>query len=322
MAGSPGTDDARRGFTPALGRAAALAAVAVLLAGLLIAPHAALTTLWYLAIPVLPLTFFLSTVLWRSICPLATLNEFGNRLGTPRAPSPGALRTLSLGGVGLFYLLVPARHLEFNQHGPILAAVIVLVAALALLLGARYPVRSGFCNALCPVLPVELIYGQAPLLGLERTRCPTCELCTPRGCLDLAERKALPQLLGASRRGTGWLATPYGAFAAALPGFIAGYNLVPDGPPATAPVVYGTTLGCAGASLVLVAALVRLLRPRSEIVLTLLAAAAGLLYYWFAGPSVARQLGTAAPFGLGIRTVGMLIVAVWLVRALPARRER
>jgi ketosteroid isomerase-like protein len=297
-------------------RWAALAAVPLLLVWLLPQPDAALRTLWYVVIPILPATFFLSTALWRSICPLATLNELGNRIGTQRAPSPGMLRTLSIGGLTLFYLLVPARHYAFNQHGPLLAGTVVAVGALALLLGARFTVRSGFCNALCPILPVELLYGQAPLLDLARGRCPSCEVCTPRGCLDLTERKALPQLLGSTRKSAQWLATPYGAFFAALPGFIVGYNQVPDGPPSSALMVYGITLGWSLLSLLLVAGIVLALRLGSKVALALVAAAAGALYYWYAGPAIARQFGSGMWLGSGIRAAGFGLVGFWLIRAL------
>lgn len=300
----------------AFARWSALVAVPLLLAWLLIRPESALRTLWYIVIPVLPASFFISTVLWRSICPLATLNELGNRIGTQRTPSSGTLRALSIGGLVLFYLLVPARHFEFNQHGTVLAAVVTLVGLLALLLGALFPVRSAFCNALCPVLPVELLYGQAPLVQLERGRCQSCEVCTPRGCIDLAERKAIPQLLGSTRKSLRWIGTPYGAFFAALPGFIAGYNQVPDGPLASAPTIYATTLAWSALSLVVVALAVVALQLTSQRALPLVAAAAGALYYWYAGPAIARQFETGAWLGLAVRLAGIGLVVWWTTRAL------
>ncbi len=300
----------------AFARWSALVAVPLLLAWLLIRPESALRTLWYIVIPVLPATFFISTVLWRSICPLATLNELGNRIGTQRTPSSGTLRALGIGGLVLFHVLVPARHFEFNQHGTVLAAVVALVALLALLLGALFPVRSAFCNALCPVLPVELLYGQAPLMQLERGRCQSCEVCTPRGCIDLAERKAIPQLLGSTRKSLRWIGTPYGAFFAALPGFIAGYNQVPDGPLASAPAIYATTLAWSLLSLVVVALAVVALQLTSQRALPLVAAAAGALYYWYAGPAIARQFETEAWLGMAVRLAGIGLVVWWTTRAL------
>ena len=301
-----------------IGRWSALVAVIPLLAWLIVAPEVALRVLWYIIIPILPAVFFLNTAIWRGICPLATLNELGNRLGAQRAPTPRLFLGLSVGGLVLFHVLVPARHFLFNQHGPILAVTVAAVAAGAVLLGALFSVRSAFCNALCPVLPVEMLYGHSPLLRMDRGRCASCALCTPQGCLDLAGAKALPQLLGASRRSTRWLTTPHGVFFAALPGFIIGYNQVPDVALTGAAVagVYLTTLAWSAGSFVLVAAAVLLLRLSSQPTLALVGAAAGGLYYWYAGPAIMRQVEGAAWLSGGIRTAGVGLVAIWLVQAL------
>lgn len=300
----------------AIARWSALAAVPLLLLWLLIEPAGALLALWYVAIPLLPATFFISTAIWRGICPLATLNEMGNRLGKQRTPSPTILLALSVGSLILFHLMVPARHFVFNQNGPALAGTVAAVGGLAVVLGALFTVRSAFCNALCPVLPVELLYGQAPLVGMNRGRCTTCTTCTPRGCLDLAQRKAIPQLLGTSRHTAGWLVTPYGAFFAALPGFIIGYNQVQDGPLSGAALVYATTVGWSLASLLVIAGAVLALRVPSRLALPIVAALAGGIYYWYAGPAITSQLVAGAWLGSGIRMIGIGLVAVWLARTI------
>lgn len=299
-----------------IARWSAFLSVPVLLVLLVVAPQPTLTILWYVIVPVLPASFFLTPALWRGICPLATLNEWGNRVGRPAALPTATARALGVGGLVLFYLMVPARHLLFNLDGVVLAATIAAVGVLALLLGALYETRSAFCNALCPVLPVEQLYGQAPLLKVARGRCDTCTVCTPRGCLDLSEQKALPQAIGPARRTNEWLLTPLGAFAAALPGFVLGYNLVADGPLGTAPRVYGVILGAALASWLLCAGGVRAFGIRMGTALVGLAAAAGGVYYWYAGPSVATHLGAGAGLSWAVRVAGLAIVAVWAPQAL------
>lgn len=299
-----------------IARWSAFLSVPVLLVLLVVAPQPTLTILWYVIVPVLPASFFLAPALWRGICPLATLNEWGNRVGRPAALPTATARALGVGGLVLFYLMVPARHLLFNLDGVVLAATIAAVGVLALLLGALYETRSAFCNALCPVLPVEQLYGQAPLLKVARGRCDTCTVCTPRGCLDLSEQKALPQAIGPARRTNEWLLTPLGAFAAALPGFVLGYNLVADGPLGTAPRVYGVILGAALASWLLCAGGVRAFGIRMGTALVGLAAAAGGVYYWYAGPSVATHLGAGAGLSWAVRVAGLAIVAVWAPQAL------
>jgi len=289
----------------------AILATVALLAGMIVQPELSLRLLWYVAIPILPATFFVNTAIWRNICPLATLNAWGNRIGQQQTLSPSAAALLGTGGLVLFHLMVPARRFLFNTDGPALAITVAAVGLLAVALGAVYAVRSAFCNALCPVLPV---YGQAPLVAMQRGRCTSCTTCTPRGCLDLAQGRALPQVLGRDRRSMAWLAQPRGIFMAALPGFVLGYSLLTDGPLRTAPVVYATTLAWSLASVLLVVVLTWGLRLGSELVLLALAAAAGLLYYWFAGPAIANALATSELVSVVVRVLGMGLVAFWLVR--------
>jgi hypothetical protein len=304
-----------------VGRWSALALVPPLLLWLVLDPARSLPVLWHVVIPVLPATFFISTRLWRGICPLATLNELGNRPFRPRLIGARQAFFLSAGGLVLFHLMVPARHFLFNQNGVALAVTILAVGGLALLLGSRFAVRSAFCNALCPVLPVEQLYGQAPLLRVDRGRCPTCTLCLPAGCMDLTD-KVIPQILGPSRRTGRWLLTPHGAFFAALPGFIVGYNQVGDGPMASAGTVYATTLGWSLAGYLAAAALVGVLHLSSRVALLLTAALAGGLYYWYAGPSIATALALAPAAGTIIRLTGIGVVAVWLLATLGAPSTR
>ncbi len=305
----------------ATARGLAMLGVVLLLVGLVRWPEAALLILWNVLVPILPATFFLTTALWRGLCPLATLNEWGNALGQAREVAPATLRFFRVGGLLLFYILVPARHVYFNVDGPALATVIVLVALIALSIGGLFPVRSAWCNALCPVLPVELLYGQAPLVTVTRGRCPSCTVCTPSGCLDLAGDKTLAQLLGPSRRTFDWLLTPLGVFFAALPGFIVGYNTVGDGGIRTAPAIYGTVLASAAASFIAAAAIVILFRLNAKKALPVLAALAGGIYYWFAGPSIAQHFGVGAPVALTIRGLGIGIVVWWVVTLAPRRNR-
>lgn len=300
-----------------VGRVTAVAALFLLVAGLVLSPDPSLRMLWYLVVPILPATFLVNTTLWRSVCPLATLNDLGNRLATPRPITPRGTTMLSLGGLLLFHLMVPARRVVLNVNGPALAITIVAVAGLALALGRRYLVRSAFCNALCPVLPVEQLYGQAPLVPMPRGRCASCSTCTPRGCLDLAGGRALVQVIGRTRRTTAWLRTPHGLFMAGLPGFIIGYGLLTDGTLATAPITYATTLGWSLASVAIVATLALGARVDSTRLFPLLGGVSGLLYYWFAGPAVAGAFGAGAWCAFGIRLLGMGLATLWLWRAWP-----
>jgi hypothetical protein len=312
------TPEPRTAVLWAVVRWSAFGAVPILLIWLLVQPSSALNVLWYAVVPVLPATFFLNPTLWRGVCPLATLSELGNRLGKQRPLPPRVGRGLNVVGLALFYLMVPARHFVFNQNGLVLAITVVAVGGLALGLGAVFAVRSASCNALCPILPIELLYGMAPLVPMERSRCTTCTVCTPRGCFDLAKHKTIAQRLGPTRRTARWITTPYGIFFTSLPGFIIGYNQVTDGSLSTAAVVYATTLGWSFASILVIGVVVLALRPPSGIALPLIAAAAGGVYYWYAGPATTTQLAAPAWLASGIRIVGLGLVAFWLARALAS----
>lgn len=314
--------DTRSSALWALGQGVAIVAVPALLGWLVLAPDTALRVLWYAVVPILPASFFLNTTLWRSVCPLATLNAWGNRLGRPRPITAGATTALGIGGLVLFHLLVPARHFLFHADGRALAVTIAVVGALAVVLGGIYAVRSGFCNALCPVLPVEQLYGQSPLIPMVRGRCATCAVCTSRGCLDLAGGRALVQVIGPGRRTATWLRTPNGLFIAGLPGFIIGFGRLADGPLASAPLAYATTLGWTLASILVVVVLAVGLRMEATRLFPLLAAMSGMLYYWFTGPAIAAAFGVGAALALTVRVLGMGLAAAWLVvawRAPPPR---
>jgi hypothetical protein len=269
-----------------------------------------------MVIPLLPAVFLVNPMLWRNVCPLATLNV---AIGTRNRNSPlrGApLRWSWAIGIALLAVMVPARRFLYNTDGAALAATILAVGILALLAGALFSRRAGFCNAICPVLPVEKLYGQGSLVQIRTARCSDCSLCTPVGCIDLARAKTVAQTLGPNRRDGQWLTTPFGLFAAAFPGFVVGYFTLIDGPLATAWAVYGHVFLYAAVSLVVVGTSVRLLRIPGRLAVAALGALAVALYYWFA----ATKLSAAYGIGEGhtgetlIRAATLGLVALWFYR--------
>ena len=67
--------------------------------------------------------------------------------------------------------------------------------------------------------------------------------------------------------------------------------------------------------------LVRMLKVRAVVVLPVLAAAAVGLYYWFAAPQVASTLGVVGAGTVVIRSAALVLVGVWLWRALRQVRR-
>jgi hypothetical protein len=300
----------------------------------------ALTVLWDLAIPLVPASLLVSPAIWRNVCPLATLNLLGNRRTGGRRLGPPITHRLWAVGIVLLVVLVPARRLVFNTNGAALAATVVLVALAAVVLGRFFDMKAGFCNTLCPVLPVERLYGQAPLLTVGNPRCAACSLCTPIACLDLNPTKSPSQVLGQRRQavvGAGgsppsgrlppaptsssrWLLTGFGVFAASFPGFVVGYNTTQDGALSTAGTVYGQVLAWMIGSYLVTATVVLALRLTAGRALLALGATAATLYYWFGSRTIAEALHLGEAGTTSLRVVFFGLIAVWLARAVTGRR--
>ncbi len=296
-------------------QAVALLATVVLIGALLAVPDTGLKILWNVLIPLVPASLLITPHLWRNVCPLATLNKLGN--------GPWARRTLTtrmaaLAGViaiVLLFAMVPARRFLFNTDGVALAATIVAVGVLALALGAVFDMKAGFCNAICPVLPVERLYGQRPLVNLGNPRCPACTHCTQTGCIDLNATKSVAQTLGPARRSSAWLTTGFGAFAAAFPGFVMGYYATQDVALQGAGGVYLEVFLWAIASYVLTTAIVRFWDIPATRMLPMLGGVAAAVYYWFASPLLAAGL-SLAPLEWPLRIGFLSLVAAWSWRAV------
>lgn len=284
-------------------------------------PALGLRLVWGAAVPLLPAVFLLTPALWRNICPLATLGD-GRAPALPPAPATihasagqrsrgGAIARANSLGIVLLLALLPARRLLLNESALATLVLVALAALAAWLLGRRGERKAGFCNALCPILPVERLYGQAPLLAPGNPRCRPCTVCTTRGCLDLAGRKAVAQALGPARRTAAWLREPFGAFAAAFPGLVLAYGLAPmlvDGVAATVGLFVGLGLG----SWLVVLAAATAFRLPSTVLVPASAVAAAAAYYWFAGPDVGQAWGIPA-LGLVVRLGGLGVVGAWAV---------
>lgn len=292
---------------------------ALLLAGLWTHPEPTLRVLWNAVIPILPAVFLIHPGLWRNVCPLATLNTLPGSRSRGLRLSPQLASKAAVVGIALLVLLVPARRFLFNTDGRPLALVIAAVGVLAIALGWVFDRKAGFCNAICPVLPVERLYGQAPLVAIVNAHCASCSLCTSRGCLDLAPTKSIPQVLGGARRSDAWMRTPYGAFAAGFPGFVLAYNLIPDVPVAEAAGVYVRVAAGSIASYVLVFAVVRTVRFKAQAAIPFLGGMALLLYYWFAAGTIAAAWGLGTGAVVAVRLAASALVGAWFAKRLAAQ---
>lgn len=292
----------------------ALAATIAVIVGLFLSPDTTLVVLWSVIIPLVPASLLVTPKAWRNVCPLATLNMLTAGRIKRRAQSSDFATGSNTLGIVLLVALVPARHLVFNTNGPALAVTIMAVALAALVLGALYDAKGGFCNAICPVLPVERLYGQSPLIEINNPRCTPCSACA-RACVDVSPRNNITQLFDRSGFDSQWLLSPFGVFAAAFPGFVVGYFTVADGSLSTAGVVYLNVALWAAASYALVALIASLADARLDVVLPAIAALAAGTYYWFAAPAIVDAVGGT---GIGVsvlRVIALALVIGWWWRA-------
>ncbi|MFN8581717.1 MAG: hypothetical protein U0163_12165 [Gemmatimonadaceae bacterium] len=290
--------------------------------GLLAFPDQSLRILWNAVIPLLPLSFLLVPSAWRSVCPLASLNMMASGIGDRRL-SPDVYRLDGALGMAFLGLLVPARHFALNTGATALLTVLIACALVAAAAGVMYDAKAGFCNAICPILPVERLYGQSPLFSVGNPRCLPCTLCTPRGCIDLTPSKSITQVLGPARRSMAWLASSFGVFATSFPGFVFGYFQVRDTTAAHALAVYAAILGSALVSCIIWNLVIRLWRISSNVALPALAALSASVYYWYATPASLSAMGASPLVGTAVRYVLVAGVVVWgMVAVTPGFRRR
>lgn len=319
--GTPLSPWSRRLWTTA--QIVAFGVTLAVVAGLFLAPDFTLRVAWYGVVPVLPASFLLNAGLWRGVCPIATANTFrSNDHG--QTMSTRAMKVLWTLGMVLLVVLIPLRHVLLNVNGPALGILLLIIVGAAFASGWFVRAKGGFCNSVCPVLPVEKLYGQHPLLHVRNPRCIPCTLCSTKGCMDIDTLKAVhDKPRGGNGSGSGvrsggrsWLKTPMGVFATILPGVILGYFLVDDVPASSTLEIFSTVLGAGAASMVALAAPIGLADLSPKVVSPLLAALSAGLYYWFAAPASVAAFGGPAVLGLALQGAFLTLVAVWLWKAI------
>ncbi len=200
------------------------AAGVVLLATLIWMPDIGIDLFWNVLIPVAPAVLVLIPGVWRNVCPMATIGLLPRHFGfSKRKAMPQTLRHIFLIiSLAALLLIVPLRHAVLNADGPATALMLAIAAITAFLLGTRYEWRSAWCSSLCPIHPVEKLYGTAPAITVPNTHCTQCEKCVSP-CPD-STHKMTPMITSKSKveKTVGRLLV--GGFF----GFVYGWYQVPD----------------------------------------------------------------------------------------------
>jgi hypothetical protein len=258
-----------------------------ILVSLLIFPSIGILLFWNILIPLAPLLFVLATGVWRNVCPLATTNLLPRHLGLSKGKKLTSMQLgkLNLAAVITLYILVPLRHALFNSNGRATAVLIIFMVVTGIILGFFYEWKSVWCSGLCPVHPVEKLYGGNVMMPVPNAHCGQCMNCVIP-CPD-----STPNIIpGASRKNfyhqlSGLLIT------GGLPGFIWGWFHVPDEARvssfSTFIRVYTWPLAGLLVTLAVYWFLSKIFSLRSERKLVSLFAAAGVsCYYWYRIPSL------------------------------------
>ncbi len=297
-------------------RALAVAAALGIAALLLTRPALGLFLLWKVAIPVLPLVFLVAPGLWRNVCPLAAMNQLPRLGGFTRGLTHTPLiREYSyVIGMLLLFALASARKYLFNHEAGAAAALILGALALAFAGGLVFKGKSGWCSSLCPLLPVQRLYGQTPFVTIANAHCRPCVGCT-KNCYDFNPSVAyLADQYDADRHYVGYRRF----FAAVFPGFVLAFYVLPAPPLTSLGQMY---LGFAlymGASLALFTVLDTFLKSARNTLAVLFGAAALNIYYWFAALALAEG---SAPWAWAIRTAVLAITLGWLARSFALERR-
>ena len=196
----------------------AIAVYAVVLWLLVVRPEVGLRLLWFAAIPLAPMILLVAPNAWVSVCPVSTVQTLSHRMG--REPkvrlSPQATQRLQTLGWVLMIVGIPSRHIVFNSVGLATFWAAVAVSGAALVIGLSFKSLSGWCVGLCPIRPIEVLYGQFALDKNRPEKCTECSTCIAR-CLRLTPEKG-PKELTRSHVSA--------HLAMGFPGFVAAYFLL------------------------------------------------------------------------------------------------
>lgn len=301
-------------------RAASVLVSVGLAASVALKPEPMLDVVWGMVVPLVPITLLVVPGLWRNVCPLAAVSQLPRRLGR-RARWAAPSSVMVPAGMVLLLVLVTARKVWFDRSGPATAGLIVAAVVVAVLTGLLFRGKSGWCTGMCPLLPVERLYGQVPWIRLGDTHCAGCVSCT-RHCPDRMPGAAAlvefaSQTAGGKRR-----ARLRRLFAAVFPGFVAGYFLVPSVPAVSASTMVVGVVGCSVLSGVVFAFLDQVAAQFRFALTTGFAASAIALYYGLGADSFVgawrRALGIApSPWvPTVVRVLVWVIALAWWVRAV------
>ncbi len=271
---------------------------ALIVAALLIAkPATGLFIMWKIVIPLLPVTFMVAPGVWRNVCPLATSNQAPRALGLTKALKPpkwlqeyGYVIAVS-GFIGFVIL----RKAGLDKSGPFSALLLLGAMTAAFSGGMVFKGKSGWCSTMCPLLPVQRVYGQTPFALVGNNHCQPCVGCV-KNCYDFNPRVAF---LADLHDQDGYWSGYRRLFVGAFPGLVFGFfNLS----------ILGLLLAMA-VSTALFTLAIALVKVSAHTITTVFGATAFSLFYWFATASL-------QPATWPLRVAAIALAGTWVYRTV------
>jgi hypothetical protein len=258
-----------------------------ILSFLIFLPETGILLFWNILIPVAPALFVLALGIWRNLCPLATTNLLPRHLGLSKQKKMSQQQAGIFGLIAVIalYTLVPLRHAVFNRSGHATGIMIIVMAGIGIGLGFIYEWKSAWCSGLCPIHPVEKLYGENVLFTVPNVQCRSCQNCvvpcpdsTPNMHPAVSDKTIFHTLSGLLIIG-------------GLPGFIWGWFHVPDidslRSGAEAWTIYQLPLFGLSISLSLYMLLKNLLpEQQGKTMVRVFAAMSVACYYWYRVPAL------------------------------------
>ena len=284
---------------------------------LFVRPAGGLFWFFKVVVPLLPITFFVAPGLWRNVCPLAASNQAPRVLGFTRGFTPPQwLRSYGyVVAIVLFFGITSARLAVFNVGARATGILLSLTILNAFAAGLYFKGKSGWCSSICPLLPLQRVYGQTPFVTVPNSHCQPCVACT-KNCYDFKPRVAYQADL--HDPDPHW-SSPRKLFAAALPGFVLGFFTLVASTDLTTLQIYERLVLYFVASIGSFFALDALL-PLSVAMLTALYASVAIsIFYWYASVTLTGSwktvTGIAVPWARWpTRFVVWGLALFWLAR--------
>src|SRR5689334_20270687 len=293
-------------------RAASLVGGLVVAALLLAVPSTGLFVMWKVIIPTLPLLFLTAPGLWRNLCPLAASNQTPRALKITKALTPpnwlkeyGYVIAFSL-----FILFVVLRRFGLDKNGAYSALLLLGAMAGAFTGGMFLKGKSGWCSTICPLLPVQRIYGQTPLAMIANAHCQPCVGCV-KNCYDFNPHAAyLADLNDSDNYWSGYRRYFVGAF----PGLVLSFFEVPQG--SNLEILGGMAVYVA-ISIAVFATLNAFWKTSTHTITSLFGAIAFSIFYTEAA---FRLIGGPDALDYAIAAAAIALAATWFVRTI--RKEK